>query len=167
MTRWSSPRPPRTAGGLCIKSESGDYSFERTMYASATPWKQTNPRPSSGSRIAFLRPLEVQISRTTKYPRARSAKFPLRRETLAEPGCSSRAYHLTVGPGSPGRHRPSERVFFSGSSENPPFRPNPARPGAGAPGADAAEALYGAGRICGVPAWRVGGPDWSAAGASN
>ena len=56
---------------------------------------------------------------------------------------------------------PLRASFFSRSSETPPSRPNSAQRGAGAPGAGAAEALYGAVRICGVLTWTTTGPDSS------
>ena len=56
-------------------------------------------------------------------------------------------------------------------SHTPGMLPNRALSGGRRNGLGARETFttdcYGAGRICGVPAWRVGGPDWSAAGASN
>ena len=110
-------QPLRTAGGLCIKSQSGNYSFERTMYASATPWKKTTPRPSSGSRIALLRSFELRSSRTTKWAPPVFEKSPRRREARAEPGRRFGAYTSPFIRPRQTDIVPLSASFFSGSTE--------------------------------------------------
>ena len=85
------PRQMRSAGGLCIKSEIGEFSAGRPIFVSANPTKYTTRPASSGSRVDGFSPYGSGSAVDPKTGPRQFEKSSLRWSARLEPGRRPRA----------------------------------------------------------------------------
>ena len=123
--------------GLCIKSEIGDCSFDRSIFVSTNPTKYTTRPASSGSRDGGFSPYGSGSAVDPKTGPRQFEKSPIRGPARREPGRRPRAYIQPFVLPRESNTVPLRASFFSESDLQEQNGPTP---GAEEPGSTASGA---------------------------